>query len=180
MQLDVEDVLAGAVGSVFGRFILFVVAVWLGCTVGWTAMMAGTVAEGTFEVNDLKWFWTAPLMLISSWAVLNVPFLLFSLMRFIRSEGDDYLTWGVVIAVESLAVMVAWVGDSVEGWLPLTVAWAAWLMFSIMLGTGIWLLRQHLINCWARDLGMLRAANAQRRAEREAEERERMSMEEER
>jgi hypothetical protein len=49
-----------------------------------------------------------------------------------------------------------------------------------MIGTGLWLVRQHLINLWARDMAMLRAENAQRRAERESEERRRMELEEDR
>jgi hypothetical protein len=48
-----------------------------------------------------------------------------------------------------------------------------------MLGTGIWLIRQHLINTWARRLGMLRAENAQKRAQKEEQERARMQQEKE-
>ena len=83
----------------------------------------------------------------------------------------------MVIAVESLVVMLSWVKSFVNGWPAMGVAWATWLVLLVMVGTGIWLVRQHLINLWARDMAMLRAANAQKRAEREAEERRRMELE---
>ncbi len=45
MELDIEDVVAGAVGSVLGRFVLFLVAVWLGCSVGVLGIIAGMMVE---------------------------------------------------------------------------------------------------------------------------------------
>ena len=178
MKLDVEDVLASAIGGVFGRAILFLVAVWIGCFIGSAGLMAGGMTDaGTWRVNGLLWLWAGPLLLFSTWAFLNIPFLLFSLIRFVRGDGDSYVTWGVVIAVESLVVMLSWVKSFVNGWPAMGVAWATWLVLLVMVGTGIWLVRQHLINLWARDMAMLRAANAQKRAEREAEERRRMELE---
>jgi hypothetical protein len=181
MNLDVTDIFASAIGGVFGRAVLFIVAIWLGCCIGGAGIVAGSMADaGSWRVNTLLWLWAGPLLLFSSWAFLNIPFLLYYLMRFVRSEGDSYLTWGVVIAVESLVVMLGWVKSFVSGWLPMSIAWATWLVLLMMLGTGIWLVRQHLINLWARDLAMLRAVNAQQRAERETEERRRMELEGER
>lgn len=181
MDLDVEDIIAGAVGSVLGRMVLFGVAVWLGCCVGGTGIAAGSIAEaGTWRVPTLLWLWAGPLLLFSSWAFLNIPFLFYFLMRFVRGDGDSYLTWGIVIGMQALFVMLGWVRDFVDGWVPLIVAWTTCLMLLVMIGTGIWLVRQHLINLWARDMAMLRAENAQRRAERENEERQRMRMEEDR
>ena len=178
MELDVEDIFAAAVGSVIGRFILFMIAVWVGCTVGGAGIVAGSIAEDWgWPADTIRWLWAAPLLLFSSWALLNVPFLIYWLMRFVRSEGDGYVAWGVVIAVESLVVMLGWLRDFVHGWLPLTVAWIFWFVVLVMAGTGLWMIRQHCINCWARELGMLRAANAQKLAEQEAEERERMKLE---
>lgn len=82
-----------------------------------------------------------------------------------------------MVGVESLVVMAGWTDDLIHGWLPLAVAGFTWLTLVIMLGTGIWLIRQHLINTWARRLGMLRAENAQRHAQREDAERTRLGKE---
>lgn len=181
MDLDVEDIVAGAVGSVLGRMVLFVIAVWIGCSVGGAGIVAGSMAEaGTWQVPTGLWLLAGPLLLFSSWAFLNIPFLLYFLMRFVRSEGDSYLTWGIVIAMEALVVMLGWVGDFVDGWVPMTISWTACTLLLVMMGTGIWLIRQHLINLWARDMAMLRAANAQRRTDQEDEERKRLLMEEDR
>lgn len=178
VHLDIEDVFAGAVGSVFGKFILFVVAVWLGCSVGAAGMAVGAMVDaGTWRHLNGFWIWASPLLLFSIWALLNIPFLLFFLIRFIRDEGDGFLAWGIVIGVESLVVMAGWAHVFVHGWRPLTCAWFAWLILLIMLETGIWLIRQHLLNCWARNLGMLRAENAMRRALKEEQERSRMLLE---
>lgn len=179
MDLDIEDVVAGAVGSVIGRFILFLIAVWIGCSVGALGMVAGIIADnGTWPKGDGMWILVSPLLLFSSWAVLNIPFLIFYLVRFIRGEGDDYVTWGVVLGVESLAVMLGWGRDFVHGWLPMSVAVLVWLVVLTMAETGVWLIRQMGINRWAREMAVLRAINAQRQAEKEAEERERMGNEE--
>ncbi len=178
MDLDIEDVVAGAVGSVFGRFILFLVAVWIGCSVGVLGIIAGMmVEEGTWLLHGRVWFLVSPLLLFSTWLLLNIPFLIFQVVRFIRGDGDGYVTWGAVIAVESLFVMLGWVGDFTNEWLAKLTAWAVWLVALTMAGTGIWLVRQMLINKWAQEMAMLRSANAQRRAEKEAEERKRMKME---
>lgn len=169
VQLDVEDVLASAVGSMLGRLVLFGVAVWIGCAVGGAAMTAGRMTEReSLELGEPDWLWECPLLLVSSWLILNVPFLLICLLRFVRNEGDGFLLWGVVVAGESLAAMAGWTGEVLDGWMPRTVAWVVWALILAMAGSGIWLLRQHSINCWARDLAMLRAANAQKRAGREA------------
>ena len=181
MDLDVEDIITGAVGSVLGRFVLFLVAVWLGCSVGGAGIAAGDMAEsGTWQVPTLFWLGAGPLLLFSSWAFLNIPFLMYFLMRFVRGDGDSYLTWGIVIGVQALVVMLGWVGDFVEKWVPMIIAWTTWLVLLVMIGTGIWLVRQHLINLWARDIGLLRAENAMRRAEQEEKERRRILLEDDR
>lgn len=181
MDLDVEDILAGAVASVLGRLVLFIVAVWLGCCVGGAGIVAGTMAEnGSWRPESLLFLWAGPLLLFSTWAFLNIPVLFFFLLRFIRNDGDSYLNLGIVIGLQALVVMLGWSADFVDGWLPLVVAWATCLLLLTMIGTGLWLVRQHLINLWARDMAMLRAENAQRRAERESEERRRMELEEDR
>ena len=179
MKLDIEDVLAGAITSVFGRALIFTGAIWLGCAVGAFALLAGYMVEvESWRTGvDGSWLWANPMLLLNVWALLNIPFLLFFFIRFIRDEGDDFLTFGILVGVESLVVMAGWTDDLIQGWLPLAVAGFTWLTLVIMLGTGIWLIRQHLINTWARRLGMLRAENAQRHAQTEDAERTRLGKE---
>ncbi len=179
MQLDIEDIIAGAVGSVVGRFLLFVAAVWTGCSVAVVAMVLGATVEHGLALHALGWVLASPLLLFSVWALLNIPFLLISLIRYIRGEGDGYLTLGIVIGVEALCVMLGWGKDFMKGGWPLAAAWAAMLVLLVMIGAGIWLLRQYCINSWAQHIGMLRAENARKRAERESEERERFALEKE-
>jgi hypothetical protein len=175
MNLDIEDVLAGALASVVVRAILFGVAVWLGCTVGAAAMLAGHIAEaGSWRIGvHESWIWASPLLLVNVWALLNIPFLFCFLVRFLRDESDDFLTFGIVVGVESIMVMAGWANHLVHGRLPLAVAGFTWLLLLIMIGTGVWLIRQHLINTWARRLAMIRAANAQKLARKEEQERAR-------
>lgn len=182
MRLDIEDILVGAIASVTGRFFLVVAAIWVGSLIGAGGLIAGDMVENMrwSPHGALRLFLQSPLLLFSSWALLNIPFLGFMSYRFIRDEGDSYLMWGIVLGVESLMVMAGWAHVSAQGWLPRTCAWFAWAILLTMAGTGIWLVRQHLINNWARELGMLRAENAQRRAQREDEERARIALEDDR
>ncbi|MBC8126157.1 MAG: hypothetical protein H8M99_03270, partial [Gloeobacteraceae cyanobacterium ES-bin-144] len=124
MHLDVEDVLLNAIGTVFGKIILFIVAVWMGCMVGGLGIVAGSMIEHR-DWPSVSWgsILACPLLLLSSWALLNIPFLFISLIRFIRSDGDGYLTWGIVIAVEALFGMLGYVRDEMKGWVPMAVAW---------------------------------------------------------
>lgn len=181
MNLDIEDIFAGVFGSIIARGILFLLAVWLGCTIGAAALMAGVfISEGSLQVGRLGFYLIAsPLLLFSVWAFLNIPFLLFSFIYFIRSEGPIYRAWGIVVGVQSLAVMAGWASTFVVGWLPLVASWIIWAVLLGMLETGVWLIYQSRVNAWARDLGMLRAASAQRRAEKEAEEHARIVLEKE-
>lgn len=167
MAWDVEDVIGSAVASVVGRCLLFAAAVWLGSTLGSAAIVTGRIVEtGSWSADDLRWIWLSPLLLLTTWALINIPCLIILLERYLRSDWDGYLLWGIVVALESLMVMAGWLGALVEGWLPALVAWAAWLTLLAMGGTGLWLIRQHFINCWARDLGILRIENSRRNAER--------------
>ncbi len=182
VNFDIQDVLADALGSVFGRFLLFMVAAWFGCTLGAAAMLAGQLEQG--RVNGAGflgfWIWASPLLLLSSWALLNVPFLLYFITRFIREDGDDFLTLGLVVGAQSLVVMAGWAHDFVQGWMPLATAWGTWLVFMAMLGTGLWLLRRYSIRCRLRNLALLREKNARMRALKEDAERARMRLEDDR
>jgi hypothetical protein len=155
--------------------------VWLGCTIGAAALMAGVcISEGGLQIGRLGFYlFGSPLLLFSVWAFLNIPFLLFAFIYFIRSEGPIYRAWGIVVGVQSLAVMAGWASTLVIGWLPLVASWIIWAVLLGMLETGVWLIYQSRVNAWARDLGMLRAASAQRRAEKEAQEHARIVLEKE-
>lgn len=179
MELDVEDVLLSTVGSVLGKFALFLVAVWIGCTLAAAGLVMGMmVDQGTWRISGGWWMWLSPLLLCSSWALLNIPFLIFYLVRFIRADENSYVTWGVVIAVESLAVILGWSRYFVHGVLPFIVAIAAWLLLLSSAEMGIWLVRRKLMKKWALEMELLREANAERRAEQVVVERERMRQEE--
>lgn len=168
MELDIEDVFSAAFSSMLGRLVLFGIAILLACVPAFGGILAAGIVHGmSFSFEVLGFLGYLPLCLIlSPWAVLNIPFLLLYLMRFLRMEGDAYVDFGVLMGGESLVLMLdRATGDSSE-WLELTVAWFTWLLLLIMAETGIWLIRQYFINLWARDLGILRAENAQRNAER--------------
>jgi hypothetical protein len=170
MKLDIEDVLSGAVVFLLVRLLLFAAALWIGCTLGAVAIVVAVmIDQGTSIVGTVSWIWAGPLLIFSYWVVLNIPFLVFFLIRYMRDEGDGYLTWGIVAGVESLAVMAGWAHVLAHGWKAVAGAWLCWAVLLVMLETGVWFIRQIGINEWARRLAMLRADNAQRRAEREAE-----------
>ena len=168
MELDVEDVLVGAVSSMLGRLVLFGIALLSACVPVGGGLVAGRmVDEMGYSSRMLEFLPFLPLCVIfNSWAILNIPFLLIYLIRFARSEGDGYVEFGIVMGVESLVVMSAGIWGSEWGWMSMVAAWMAWLFLLIMLATGIWLIRQYFMNRWAQQLGMLRAENAQRNAER--------------
>ena len=171
MQLDVEDVFAGVFGSMLGRALCFVLAVWTGCLIGAAGLTVGGIAAaGRFPPAALRgYLGHAPLLLVSMWGVLNVPFLLFSFIYFIRSELLGWRAWGWVIALQSLTVMAGWAKSELHGGLPLAAGWLAWLVLLVMVEAGVWLVFQMARNRWARQLAELRAENARRSAEREAE-----------
>jgi hypothetical protein len=173
MQLDVEDIFAGVFSSILGRWLLFIVAVWIGCWVGLTGLVAGSYSwGGRLDIEEvIERLALAPTLLLSLWGVLNVPFLLFSFIYFIRSESVGYKAWGIVIGVESLTVMAGWARYKSGGGWELLVAWLAWLVVLVMVETGVWLIAQMVRNRWARQLDALRSENAQRNAAAEAERR---------
>jgi len=172
MNIDVEDVLAGALSSIIGRAILFVFAMWLGCTIGGMSLIVGMIVqEGTWQLGGVyQWLWASPMLLFSQWGFLNFPFLIFAFIYFIRSENAGYRAWGIILGVESLMVMLGWCKYPMQpGW-PIVSAWLTWALVLAMVETGVWLLYQHQVNIWAREMGMLRSEIAQRRAEKVAKE----------
>jgi hypothetical protein len=180
MQLDLEDILAGTVGRILVKLFLFVSAVWVGCSLGALALVAGRC--GTSWYNALGWLgnvWASPLLLFSVWLLPNIVVLGGGIGYFMLSDNTGYKAWGVVVALESFFVMAGWSMDLYTAW-PITIAWISWLVLLGMVETGIWLVRQMQTNRWARELAVLNMENAYRRAEREAAERLQMSKEHDR
>ncbi|MEX1114195.1 MAG: hypothetical protein WEB53_03030, partial [Akkermansiaceae bacterium] len=89
MNLDIEDIFAGVFGAIIARAILFLLAVWSGCSIGAGALMAGVlIGEGSLQVGQLGlYLFASPLLIFSVWGFLNSFFLLFAFIYFIRSEG---------------------------------------------------------------------------------------------
>jgi hypothetical protein len=180
MQLDIEDVIAGAIGSVIGRVLLFCAAVWLGCSIGAAGMIVGEMIHSrTWDVSIGFWIWASPLLIFSVWWPLNIPFVFFALIHFIRSESAGCRAWGVIVGVESLAVMAGWTHVFVSGWIPLGCAWLAWAVLLAMLETGVWSIPRMCHKRWACELEALHANHERRRVEVVAAERERILQEKE-
>jgi hypothetical protein len=119
----------------------------------------------------------SPIMLFSSWAVLNVPFLIFYIFSFLRGEGDSYRVYGLVLAVEA---MVCLLGDGKQ-FLPTGLEFVAclvlWLCLIGLVEFAIWKLRCHNIEKLERDIELVREKNARARGEKLAADRERMCLE---
>lgn len=155
-------------GSLLGRALLFAAALWIGCSLGLVAIAAGLVVEErTWRVGNPMMLFVSPLFLFSYWMFLNVPFLLFAFIHFIRSENAGAYTWATVLAVQSLMVMAGWAHHLSDDWPPIVVSWLAWAVLLAMTGSAVWLLRQWSMNRWACQLAMVQMENAQRISERE-------------
>lgn len=180
MQLDIEDVIAGAIGSLLGRFFLLLAAIWIGCSIGALAMVtAGILGSGMRDFSAILWVPASPLLIFSSWALLNIPFLLIITLYFLRNEDAGYLAWGIIAGVESLAVMAGWAHHFCDGWTEIASAWVIWLILLASLLSGVWFIRQFFINRWAQEIAVVRAENSQRIAEQETLERLRIQREKE-
>lgn len=104
---------------------------------------------------------------------------MFAFLYFVRSESAGHRAWGIIVGVESLMVMLGWCKYPIQSGWPIASAWFTWALILAMVETGVWLLHQHQVNTWAREMGMLRSEIAQRRAENEAKENIRISREKE-
>lgn len=145
MDLDFEDVLAGAAGGVIARSLGFAAAVWTGCMIGLAALTAGDLAGGAEFPRDFPHqLFLSPLLLGSIPGLLSMLFLLAALAYFVLNEKPGYRAWGIVAGVESLAVVAGWTGGT--GWdtLQAVVAWLAWAGLLAELAVGLWLLRTFL------------------------------------
>lgn len=171
MPYDVEDVFAGAFGSVIAKSLIFAAAVWIGCSLGVAGFLAGALAHGQVWRSEFSfWLWASPIYLVSYWGIPNLAFLLVSLTYFILSERSSYLAWGVVLGVESLVVMAGWAHVFGKNPFGITIAWLVWIALLIMIETGVWLVRSIIVSSWARRLGTLRAENARHHAAKNTQE----------
>ncbi len=173
MNLDIEDVIASAVGSVIGRFVLFIAAVWLGCAISMVAVINATNAGLYFE-ESLWLILLSPFLLFSAWAVLNIPFLIFYLFRFLRGDGDSYRVFGLLIAVESVVCLL---GYGIQKWPEFIWTLVSWGILLAAVELIIWQIRSQLIRRWEHGIQQLREENARRTTEKLRVERERMSLE---
>lgn len=162
MSFDFEDILASAFGRMLVIALFLTSGVWVGSLVGAIAIMAG---ERRLE---LEVFLSAPLLLINVWLVLNVAFLAGVLIWIFVADGLGYLSWGVLIGVQSFFVMLGFnFGFRLPPLLECAIAWAVWLTLLAMLETGVWLTCQWRRNVWAREIAALSAENAMILAQQE-------------
>lgn len=162
MKIDFGDVFASGIGWLIKQLFLFVASIWLGCTMGGAALLAGRLADGWSFDADLILY--SPALLLTLWLIPNVCFLGAAIYWFVRNETNTPLACGILAGVEAL-VAVAGKTGRLHGWLPLSVAWVTCVVLIAMMGTGLWFLRQWQINRWAIELEGLKAENAMRRAE---------------
>ena len=172
MKLDVVDVIADAAGSLVGRVLLFGFAVWLGSALAELCLVLGMMMDR--PIGDC-WFWCSPLLTFNMWWMLNVPFVLFSLIYFIRSESAGWRAWMVVVGVEALDVMAGWAHVRIWARLPQVCSWFALAFLLVALGCGVWWVQRLFFHRRLREIDAIRAQNAQnarRREEFEASERQ--------
>lgn len=169
MNLDVEDIFAGTLGSIILKIFLFLLCMWIGSTIGAIALVVGGIIEhGSWHASgSFSSIWFTPLLGFRGWGLLNLPFLLCTFVFFVVTDHPGYRAWGIFTGAESLAVMVGWAHETFDEWLPLVGTWTTWIILLGMFETGVWLIYQMRVNDWAHEIGLLRMQNQQRRTEEE-------------
>jgi hypothetical protein len=165
MKIDFGDVFASGIGWLLKQLFLFTGSIWLGCSMGAAALIAGQLSDGGRVHFEL--LFASPLLLLTLWLIPNLLFLAAAIYWFVRNETDTPMACGILISVEALIAVAGWVGALPGGWLPVTVAWITCVVLIVMMATGLWFLRQWQINRWAGEIVALKAENAMRRAELE-------------
>ncbi len=87
------------------------------------------------------------------------------------ADGLGYLSWGILVGVESLFVLLGFsfgYGVGFSSPANMAIAWVLWLVLLAMVETGLWLVFNWRQSIWARNLAELRAENAMAHAERNA------------
>ena len=162
MKIDFGDVFASGIGWLLKQLFLFAGSIWLGCSMGAAALIAGELADGNSA--DFRLLIGSPALLMTFWIVPNVCFLGAATYWFVRAETNTPLACGIIVAGETLIVVAGWVHGQ---WLPITVTWITCVVLIVMMASGLWFLRQWQINRWAGEIAALKAENAMRRAELE-------------
>lgn len=169
MQLDFEDVLASSVGKIIITALFFVSAIWLGSMIGGLAWVIG--AEHYLNVTDFTDFLSgafySPLLLANLWLIPNAAFLAIMLVYILLNDGTGHVTWGILVGMESLFVMLGWCLKFEEP-KETVISWSCWLVLLGMAETGVWLHCQMQRNRWVRAMAELSAENAMLRAQRAA------------
>jgi hypothetical protein len=179
MNVDPQDVMVGAFGRIAQQAMLFFAAVWIGSMAGGFALACGLgVGSFTEALKFLPKVLMGPGLLLNSWIALNSVVLLGGAAYFILSEDAGFKAWGILAGVESLFVMLGYT-FWLKGIFQISVAWSVWFALLVMMETGVWLIRQMLVDRWAHELATVQMQNAQRRAQNEIEERQRISLEKE-
>lgn len=162
MKFDFGDVFASGIGWLMKQIALFVASIWLGCTMGGAAILAGRLTRGWGFDSELLLY--SPLLLLTIWIIPNVCFLGASMYWFVRNETNTPLACGIIAGVEAVVCLAGQAGR-LRGWLPQSVAWVTCLALIAMMATGFWFFRQWQINRWAIELEELKAENAMRRVQ---------------
>jgi hypothetical protein len=162
VNIDFGDVFASGIGWLVKQILLFVASIWLGCTMGAAAILAGELTRGWDFDGELLLH--SPLLLLTIWIIPNVCFLGASIYGFVRNETNTPLACGILAAVEAV-VCLAGKTTWLRGWLPLSVAWVTCVVLIAMMVTGLWFFRQWQLNRWAIELEELKAENAMRRVQ---------------
>ena len=162
MKFDFGDVFASGIGWLMKQIALFVASIWLGCTMGGAAILAGGLTRGWSFDSELLLY--SPMLLLTIWIIPNVCFLGASMYWFVRNETNTSLACGIIAGVEAV-VCLAGKATWLRGWLPQSVAWVTCLALIGMMATGLWFLGQWRINRWALELEELKAENAMRRVQ---------------
>lgn len=169
MRLDIEDVLSDTFSRGVMSILFFISAIWFGSMIGGLAWLIGNERSFNIFELDLSQTFHSLLLLINLWIVPNVAFLAIMLIRvFVNDDGMSHMTWGVIIGMESLFVMLGWCLNFSSDPKGSLIAWSTWLLLLGMIETGVWLHAQMRRNRWARAMVELSAENAMLRAQRAA------------
>ena len=163
MVVDFEEAFARGCWWLPRRATFYLSAVWVGCMIGATSLVAGFLVAGAKpDIGRLLPIVAAPVLLASGWLCPNSAVLIFAFARFVRTDSLSFRGWGIFAGLESVFALLARIND-VQGPLAVAATWTTWIVLVGMMGTGVWFGRQWQMNRWAGEIAMLKAENASRR-----------------
>jgi len=169
MNPDFEDAFAKGCGWLPRRATFILSSLVVGSQVGGASLLAGiATAKGKFHGEMFLMFFASPVLLISNWLCLNIFVLIFALVWFWRSDALSFRGWGIFAGLESVFSVLGLINE-VQGPRAVIVTWVTWLLLNVMMGTGLWFLKQWQMNHWAGEIAMMKAENASRLAELSAD-----------